>query len=117
MPIYAESNDRQFDLAGDEAIDFEITTFNGTEVSVSFGFPPKTVNSENRTTQLTAGAGATVIFTGSMNNPMGNNNKVKHTLTQGGETLEYVFPDDYEGDEPYTAGSGNTDYRFKVKFQ
>ena len=114
MPIYSENDALTFDLQGDEALNFEITTFNGTEVSVSFGFPPKTVNSEKRSTEFTATAGASLIFTGSMNNPMGNSNKVRHTITQGDHSLEYTFPDNYSGD--YPGGSGNTDYQFTVKF-
>ncbi len=115
MPIYTERNALSFDLQGDGELTFEITTFDGTEVSVSFGFPPKTVNSDNRTTAFTASAGASIIFTGSMNNPMGNNNKVRHTITQGGSSTEFTFPDDYSGSD-YSSGSGNTDYQFTVKF-
>ncbi len=121
MPVYKEQEDKlTFNLADtDEEVTITLTDYQGTRVSVSYGFPPKRVNNDSPNGVVGTYAtlkGKTITFTGSANNPLENNNRVKHTIQRGTQVLDYTFSDDYTGAPDYEDTSGNISYQFKVKF-
>ncbi len=121
MAIFKEKSDKlNFIINSDGGpVEITLTNQNGTEASVSYSFPPKRVDSDNPSNSVGSAsqlAGRSVAFSGAANNPMSNNNKVKHTISQGTESLTYIFPDDYSGDPSYADTSDSIAYEFSVNF-
>ncbi len=121
MPIFKEKTDKlTCNLSDtDEEVKIHLTDYNGTVANVSFDFPPKSVDTENSTSRIgnsTELKAKNIFFSGSTNNPLGNHNKIKHTISQGNNQTTYTFPDDYSGSNEYSDTDQTVSYEFNVKF-
>lgn len=121
MAVYTEKEEKlTFQLNGStDPVKIELVSVSATEVSVTYGFPPQTVNSQNPVKEVgspTSLKNKAISFNGSANNPMGNFNKVKHIISQGDKQLIYTISDDYTGVPDYLDTDETVAYCFKVKF-
>lgn len=122
MAIYVENKDRNILVitvdGGD--VEFKIDCQYGTYASVSFFYKGlKTVGCGQNviignTSEL---KGKNITFNGASGNPDGGKIRIIHTCYEiGGNTLTYIFPDDYTGIPPYDENDKEPSYKFFIKF-
>ncbi len=122
MPIYEENENKlNLDVSDSEQlVKITIDSYHGTVASVSFDHGTiKTVNG-GETLEIGKASelkGSSLEFTGSANNPDGNDIKIRHTIFEfEDQPLIYTFPDDYTGTNNYDSSDENPTYVFLVNF-
>ena len=128
MPTFKEKKDK-FKIqipSSDDEIEIKVDCYNGTVNKLSF------LDDDEFLKTVQCGQSGIVgecknlendlwIFTGVGKDLDNTGFKVKHTLykkTSSGKTelIQYTFPDDYTGKEPWVKPSGKIQYRFFIDF-
>jgi len=122
MPIYEENADK-LNLAvsdSEQSVKITIDSYHGTVASVSFD--NGTIKTVNNGETLEVGKaselkGRSLEFSGSANNPDGDEIKITHTIFEvEDQPLTYTFPEDYTGTNSHDSSDENPTYVFVINF-
>jgi len=122
MCIYKEKPDKlNLNVTNsNQEVKIKLDCYFGTVASVSFYHNGlKTINcgEEETIDEATNIKGSQDEFNGKANNPNNQQIRVVHTIYEvGGDSIEYIFPDDYTGNPPYDPNDKNPDYKFFVNY-
>jgi hypothetical protein len=126
MPILKDKNSRTLVIQNKtNKIWFQIDCFDGTKGAVGAAILKEdpdvvVVKCGEKKFHTTAGelCGRKIIFNGNGANPSGDNVKIYHKIwEEGGNMIEYTFPDDYEGEPAFDSNKQIPAYLFKVKIE
>lgn len=122
MPVYKEKEDKLvFKLhGGADDVKLSLVVNQGADASVSFGFPPKSVNSDHPVNSIGKAEelkGQELSFDGAVSNPFKHKNNILLIVSQGSRSMTYGFPRDYTGTPEYTDTYQTVAFSFTVKFE
>ncbi|MDX2360754.1 MAG: hypothetical protein QNK23_08100 [Crocinitomicaceae bacterium] len=121
MSIYKDGKDKlEFTLKGSGKVYMSVdalnqsrtcVTCNSNNAQVFNGDPKKEIGNSNSIN------GKLVRFTGAGEKRTNDNVKFVHTISQdGGDSIEYVFPQDYTGEVAFEESDEMPSYMFYIKF-
>ena len=122
MPLYKEKDDKlTFHLSDSGSVKIKVDCFNGTIVKVRFHFNDFKSAECGQTVEIGPSTGLkdkSIKIKVSAQNPDKGKIKVQHTIfDDAGNTISYIFPDDFTGMPAYENPPLNLDYEFKVSMR
>jgi hypothetical protein len=122
MAIYVETKSKlNFNVSNSaNLVKIKVDCYNGTVASVNGNHPNSDAIHCGEVQELGVASDigdGTIRFNCAANNPGGEAIKIKHTIyEEGGESLTYIFPDDYTGTPDFDENDEHVDYKFYINF-
>ena len=123
MAIFTEKSDKlNLSVSGtDNLVKITVNCFNGTLNKLSFYWKKSRLVSCGQTIEIDTAKelkNKKIEFTGLASNPGADNIKIEHLIfEENGNTIRYIFPDEYTGTPAFDNNESTPTYTFIVNFQ